>query len=230
MSYTYQTMVRDTSEDAMYTFAEVKYGKIVSINKHWVPLEEYKKFFEPTALFLDITGVLIDGEEPKVGDTVNSGGDTGYTIVHIPDTYDIFDVQKRKVEEFKLIRDTKELEPIEYNDILFDADRVSQERMDKARKFLEDNNMPSITWTTADNQRVDIGVADFKGINTQIAIRSNELHIRYNQLKAYVNALTEEYTQLAVDMDWDWDMTIDKDAYMEEVEARYQAELAAEAE
>lgn len=230
MSYVYQTMVRDTSQDPQYTFAEVKYGKIVAINKHWVPLEEYKKFFEPDAFFLDITGVLIDGEEPKVGDVVNSGGKEGYTIVRIPDSYNIFDVQKRKIEEFKLMRDQKELEPIEYNNILFDADRIAQERMDKARKFLEDNNIPSITWTTADNQRVDIGVNDFKGINTQIAVRSNDLHVRYNQLKAYINALTEDYIQLAVDMDWDWDMDIDKDTYMDQIDAQYQAELAAEEE
>ena len=35
--YTYVTLTRDESEPK-YTFAEIKYGKIVSINQHWVPL------------------------------------------------------------------------------------------------------------------------------------------------------------------------------------------------
>ena len=35
--YTYTTLTRIEGEPT-YTFAEVKYGKIVSINQHWVPL------------------------------------------------------------------------------------------------------------------------------------------------------------------------------------------------
>ena len=52
--YTYVTMTRDESEPT-YKFAEIKYGKIVSINSHWVPLEEYRKFFAADSFFIDIT-------------------------------------------------------------------------------------------------------------------------------------------------------------------------------
>lgn len=49
--YTYITMTRDESEPT-YKFAEIKYGKIVSINSHWVPLEEYRKFFAADSFLL----------------------------------------------------------------------------------------------------------------------------------------------------------------------------------
>ena len=52
-----------------------------------------------------------------------------------------------------------------------------------ARQSLEDAGSGEIVWTTADNQRVTLTVTDFAGINTQAAIRSNALHIQYNQLR-----------------------------------------------
>ena len=56
---------------------------------------------------------------------------------------------------------------------------------------LEDNGgKGEITWTTADNQRVPLGVSDFATINGAAANRSNALHIKYNELKEQVNACT----------------------------------------
>ena len=202
MNYTYQTVVRDTSADPTYTFAEVKYGRIVSINRHWVPLEEYKKFFEPNALFLDITDVLADGYIPVVGDIVMTENN-GYRIIHYVQQMDLNLAKHAAIERIKLERDQMELEPIAYNNHMFDADRVSLERLDKARQFLEDNDVESILWTTADNDRVVLTVADFKGINTQVAIRSNALHVRYNKLKAYINALEEQDMQTVLEIEWD---------------------------
>ena len=202
MSYTYKTIVRDTSEDPIYTYAEVKYGKIVAINKHWLPLEEYKQFFEPNVFILDITNLLADGQEPEVGDTVMGQGHD-FQIIHVIKEYDLPLAKATKIEQLKLERDRKELEPILYDGHLYDADRVSLERLDKARTFLEDNNVPNILWTTADNDRVSLTVDDFKGINTAVAIRSNELHVRYNQLKAYINALEEQDMQTVWEMEWD---------------------------
>ena len=110
-----------------------------------------------------------------------------------------------------MIRNVKELEPIPYNDILYDADKDSLDRMDKARKLLEDNNQEYILWTTANNSRVPVTVEDFKGINTAIAVRSNDLHIRYNLLKNYILDLDEKYLPLIPLIDWDWDMNQDLD-------------------
>ncbi len=213
--YRYETIVRDTENDPVYTFAEVQYGKIVAINQHWVPLKEYRKFFEPGAFFLDITGVKIDGEDPAVGDAViNEGG--WQKIIHIPQNRTFEELKSAQIERLKLERDKRELEPIEYNSILFDADEKSLARMEKARQFLEDNQYPNIEWTTADNSRHTVTVADFKGINTQVAIRSNALHVRYNQLKDYINNLNEIYASILPQIDFDWDMEQNLDALLTE--------------
>ena len=201
--YYVEPTLRDTEAEPKYTFAEIKWGKIVAIHHHWVPLDEFYKFFEANAFFVDITDVLIDGEAPAIGDSVTNDPDEGYKIVHIKNTYTDEEKKQYRIDLLKLTRDQKELEPIEYNGVLFDADTVSQTRMEKARTFLEDNNIPSITWTTAENTRVDLSVEDFKGINTLIAIRSNDLHVRYNRLKWYILGLmdgSEEIDQI----DWDF--------------------------
>lgn len=208
--YLVEPYVRDTSTEPTYTFAEVQYGRIVSINKHWVPLNEFYKFFEANCLFIDITGVLIDGEPPAVGDVVNTD-ESGYKIIHSKKNLTNDEIKNRTIEILKLTRNVKELEPIMYNNILFDADKDSLNRMDKARKLLEDNNQPYILWTTADNNRVPVSVEDFKGINTAIAMRSNDLHIRYNVLKQYILELDEKYISLVPLIDWDWDIEQDLD-------------------
>lgn len=103
-----------------------------------------------------------------------------------PPTLD--EVKAQKIAELKSIRDTKEVEPIRTDKGLFDYDDKSRDRLYIARQALTDNGGGSITWTTADNQQVDMEIADFAAINGAAAVRSNELHIKYNELKQRVNA------------------------------------------
>ena len=99
------------------------------------------------------------------------------------------EVKANKINELKSERDIREVDVIEYNNNLFDYDDKARDRLAIARQSLEDNDSTqTIMWTTADNKRVAMGVNDFKAINTLAAIRSNALHIRYNELKALVNA------------------------------------------
>ena len=215
MEYTYTTLTR-TGDVPTYTFAEVRYGKIVSINHHWVPLEQYVKFFEADSLFIDITGVLIEGEPPAIGDVVTSNPE-GFEIRHFKSVYSVAETKNYKIELLKLERDTKELEPIEYNGHLFDADKTSLTRMDKARQSLVDNNIPNITWTTTNNERVEVTVADFAGINTALALRSNMLHIRYNELKDYINEMDDKYLSIILEIDWNWDLSTNLDDKLFEI-------------
>lgn len=207
--YYVQPYVRDTDAEPSYTFAEIKWGKIVAIHRHWLPLEEFYKFFEAGAFFIDVTGVLIDGEEPRVGDVVTNDPVVGYKIVRTKSPDSDWETIRTKIEQLKLTRDRKEQEPVEYHETLFDADEISLNRMDKARKFLEDNNIPSITWTTAENTRMDVDVEDFKALNTLIAMRSNDLHVRYNQLKQYIYDLNLAYIRLVPLINWEWDVEQD---------------------
>lgn len=216
MEYTYTTLTR-TGDVPTYTFAEVRYGKIVSINHHWVPLEQYVKFFEADSLFIDITGVLIEGEPPAIGDVVTSNPN-GYEIVHFKSVFSVAETKNYKIEMFKLQRNAKELEPIEYNGILFDADKDSLTRLDKARQQLVDEGLENKLWTTADNDHVLLTVEDFAGINSALSNRATLLHARYNQLKNYINSIDgEKYLAVILAIDWDWDIECDLDEKLFEI-------------
>ena len=99
------------------------------------------------------------------------------------------ELKKRKVRELKWERDRKETLPITYKDKSFDYDDKARERMRIAQQALEDNNIPSQTWTCADNSITELSVADFKALNTLAAQRSGQLHEQYNKLKVYIDTL-----------------------------------------
>lgn len=205
--YTYVTKVREEGEPT-YTFAELKYGKIVAVHKHWVPLEDFRKFFEADAFFIDITGLTVNEEEPAVGDVVKFG-EHGYEIEHYKTTYNFTEAKLRTISLLKLERDRLELLPIEYNGNLFDCDKTSIMRIDRARQALEDTGAESINWTTADNKIISVTVDDFKGINAALASRSSELHKKYNELKSMINDVEDEqYLPTILQVTWDWDTTM----------------------
>lgn len=200
------TVVRDLDADPTYKFAEIKYGRIVSIINHWVPLEEFVKFFDAGAYFIDITDVTVDGECPVVGDIVD-----GNTIRHVKSIFTPSELLAYKIEQMKLVRNNMELEPIEYKGVLLDADSTSITRMDKARKVLEDTGEVDILWTAYDNSHIRLTAEDFKQINILLAVRSTQLHDRYNRIKNLLTEafLAEDIKYLAVINNAEWNMDID---------------------
>lgn len=121
-------------------------------------------------------------EKPKGYYTIEE-----WAALHPPEPPKIEDVKANKIAEFKSRRDTEEVAPIEYNGYTFDFDDKARERLRIAREALTDaGGEGSIDWTTADNKRVTLTVADFAQINCVAALRSNTLHVKYNQLKAEV--------------------------------------------
>jgi len=110
-----------------------------------------------------------------------------YEVISIP-LPSLDEIKADKISELKTIRDAKEVEPVQTDKGLFDYDDKSRDRLAIARQALTDNGGGSITWTTADNQRVPMGITDFAAINGAAAVRSNALHVKYNELKEQVNA------------------------------------------
>ena len=108
-----------------------------------------------------------------------------YEVVEIPPP-SLEEVKTIKISELKGVRDTKEVEPIQTDKGIFDYDDKSRDRLAIARQALTDAGGGEIVWTTADNQRVSMGIADFAAINGQAAMRSNALHVKYNELKESV--------------------------------------------
>lgn len=122
----------------------------------------------------------IDGKI-YIKDVVNGG-----YIVKPPYVPTLEESQEEKIKELKVIRNEKELEPVEYNDTLFDADKDSLDRLNYAIITLETSGQESIQWTTADNTDATVTAADLRGVIAAVGVRSNLLHIKYRELKARV--------------------------------------------
>ena len=97
-----------------------------------------------------------------------------------------------KINEFKFIRDNEEVKPIAYNGNSFDYDDKARDRINSAIIALSITGQ-SIEWTTADNTNVTVTADDLRGIVANVAVRSNELHVKYRELKEQVeNCATKE--------------------------------------
>ena len=102
---------------------------------------------------------------------------------------DLDELKAQKLTELKTIRDTEEVKPIEYNGNLFDFDDKARDRINSAIIALSITGQ-SIEWTTADNTNVLVTADDLRGVIAAVAMRSNELHVKYRQLKEQVKACT----------------------------------------
>ena len=99
------------------------------------------------------------------------------------------ELKQAKINEFKTIRDTEEVKPIAYNGNIFDFDEKARDRINSAIIALSITGQ-SIEWTTADNTNVTVTADDLRGVIAAVAMRSNELHVKYRQLKEQVEACT----------------------------------------
>lgn len=95
------------------------------------------------------------------------------------------ELREQKIAEFKTNRDTEEVQPIEYAGNLFDFDDKARDRINAAIVALDvQGEGAKLNWTTADNKDVAVSAADLRGIIAAVAVRSNNLHVKYRQLKA----------------------------------------------
>lgn len=100
-------------------------------------------------------------------------------------------LKQDKIAKLKYRRDTKEVEPIEYNGNLFDFDDKARDRINSAIIAL-DLTGQYIEWTTADNTNVSVCADDLRAVVAAVAVRSNELHIKYRTFKELVEAAETE--------------------------------------
>lgn len=108
------------------------------------------------------------------------------------------ELKQDKINELKNIRDTEEVKPIAYNGNLFDFDDKARDRINSAIIALDIAGQ-SIEWTTADNTNVAVTAQDLRNIIAAVALRSNDLHVKYRNLKEQVLACTtaEEVAEIA---------------------------------
>lgn len=94
-----------------------------------------------------------------------------------------------KLAALKAERDTKEVEPIEYNGHLYDYDEKARDRINAAIIALDmAGEEATLQWTTADNNNAIVTAQDLRNIIAAVALRSNTLHEQYRTAKEAVNA------------------------------------------
>lgn len=117
--------------------------------------------------------------------TIEDKGDY-YECVAIP-APSLEELKQAKINEFKAIRDNEEIKPIEYSGNLFDYDDKARDRINAAIIALDlAGEGASLSWTTANNTEATVTANDLRAIIAAVAVRSNELHIRYRNAKAKV--------------------------------------------
>jgi len=100
----------------------------------------------------------------------------------------LVELKSIKLQELKNQRDTLEVEPILYNGNYFDYDEKSRDRINAAIIALDlQGESAFLSWTTANNTNATVTANDLRGIIASVALRSNELHIKYRQLADLVN-------------------------------------------
>lgn len=111
-----------------------------------------------------------------------------YECVAIP-APTLEELKSQKLTELKTIRDAEEVKPIEYNGNLFDFDDKARDRINSAIIALDITGQ-SIEWTTADNTNVTVTADDLRGVVANVAVRSNQLHAKYRELKELIEGCT----------------------------------------
>jgi hypothetical protein len=110
-------------------------------------------------------------------------------------------VKQDKIIELKIMRDSKEVEPITYQGYSFDYDSKARERISAAIIALEvAGASATLTWTTADNRDVKVTASDLRGIIAQVALRSDKLHTAYRKAKEKVESTTAKEEVEAINL------------------------------
>jgi len=94
-----------------------------------------------------------------------------------------------EIVAFKAERDAEEVQPVEYKGNLYDYDDKSRDRINAAIIALDAQGEGSnIAWTLADNSSVNVTANDLRMVIANVAIRSNDLHVKYRNLKENILA------------------------------------------
>lgn len=130
-------------------------------------------------VFYDYPNDDLDGYIALIDAYIKSKADREY----VAPTFE--EIVAAKLAELKTTRDTLETEPVEYNGNRYDYDDKARDRINAAIIALDITGQ-SIEWTTADNTNVAVTAQDLRNIIAAVAVRSNDLHVKYRNLKEQV--------------------------------------------
>lgn len=186
-----------------YKYAEIRYGRIASLHRHFMPLHMFKRLFllDKGEDFVDILPAeAAAGFEAQIGDFVYFNDDGTMRIERpvYPDTVD--GAVNFKLDELKGYRDTEEVEIINVSDPSadpeteygFDYDEKARERINAAIIALDlMGPEATIDWTLADNTSIPVTASFLRYVIAKVAERSARLHIKYRTLKEQIQQIVD---------------------------------------
>lgn len=137
--------------------------------------------------------------ETDINQVKEKGASLGLEFVELENFYALVDLEEEKetkLKEMKEIRDKAELMPVNG----FDVDEKSLMRISNAITVLG-VTQGTIEWTLADNTTREVNVQDLQSVILGLAQQSNDVHEKYRELKARINAC--EKAQDVWDIIWD---------------------------
>lgn len=169
-------------------FAQPLYGKIIYIYETDLEKDQLATIFDPSTYWIDVTGLDVE-----VGYVLEYAEGGGLRFVPPPNEgpLTLDEAKANKIALMKAERDSLEVEPISYQGYRFDYNDKARDRINAAIIAL-DVSKGQIAWTTADNTEVMVNADDLRGVIAAVAMRSNELHVKYRQLKEQVEACTNK--------------------------------------
>lgn len=103
------------------------------------------------------------------------------------------ELKQQKIQELKWERDRKEVETITYNGHAYDYDEKARDRINAAIIALDlQGEKATIEWTLADNSNVTVTANDLRAVIGAVAVRSNDLHVKYRLAKELVESCESE--------------------------------------
>ncbi len=148
---------------------------------------------EEIQAFLEQGYVLVDSDDfnKLIGNyDIQYCIDKDGSIYEAPDYIpSVQEVQEEMIARFKVNRDAEEVKPIDYQGKLYDYDEKARDRINAAIIALDaQGEGANIAWTLADNSSVTVTANDLRMVIANVAIRSNQLHVKYRTLKENVLA------------------------------------------
>ncbi len=148
---------------------------------------------EEIQAFLEQGYVLVDSDDfnKLIGNyDIQYCIDKDGSIYEAPDYIpSVQEVQEEMIARFKVNRDAEEVKPIDYQGNVYDYDEKARGRINAAIIALEaQGEKANIAWTLADNTSVIVTADDLRMVIANVAIRSNQLHVKYRTLKEQVLA------------------------------------------
>lgn len=183
----------------MHKYAQMLYGKIRAIYEDIREFDKWKAIHSPDIYWIDVTNI-----DCNVGDIVTFEEGVGLVFTAAPVTEaTLQDLKDAQITYLKDTRDAEEVAPIEYNYHFFDFDDKAIKRINASIVKLKlIGESATISWTTADDEEVNVTYVDLENIISAVADRSNLLHIKYRQLRDLVNSYTEEDKDKIKDVIW----------------------------